>query len=53
MNLYSCTDPEQAEPGAEQQAAAAERASEQTQHGGDAHGQAHQRAAGAPLQEKS
>lgn len=49
----SPTDPEQAEPGAEQQAAAAEGASEQAQHGSDSHGQAHQRAAGTPLQEKS
>lgn len=49
----SPSDPEQVEPGAEQQAAAAEGASEQAQHGSDAHGQAHQRAAGTPLQEKS
>lgn len=47
------SDSEQAEPGAEQQAAAAEGASEQAQHGSDAHGQADQRAAGTPLQEKS
>ena len=52
LNLSS-TDPEQVEPGAEQQAAATEGASQQTQHGGDADGQAHQRVAGTPLQEKS
>lgn len=60
VNLYvsfrphlSSTDPEQVEPGAKQQAAATEGPSEQTQHGSDAHGQANQRAAGTPLQEKS
>ena len=56
MNLYVClspTDPEQVEPGAEQQAEAAEGYPEQTQHGGDAHGQTYQRAAGTSLQEKS
>lgn len=50
--FYS-SDSQQVEPGTKQQAAATEGASEQAQHGSDAHGQAHQRAAGAPLQEKS
>lgn len=45
----SPSDPEQAEPGSEQQAAAAKGSAQQTQHGGDPHGQAHRRAAGAPL----
>lgn len=60
VNLYMClhprlssSDSEQIEPGAKQQAAATEGASEQAQHGSDAHGQAYQRAAGTPLQEKS
>lgn len=46
-------DSKQVEPGAEQQAAAAEGASEQTQHGSDAHGQANKRTTGTSLQEKS
>lgn len=50
---FSSSDSEQVEPGAKQQAAATEGASEQAQHGSDAHGQANQRAAGTPLQEKS
>lgn len=49
----SSSDSEQVEPGAEQQAAATEGASEQAQHGSDAYGQAHQRAARTSLQEKS
>lgn len=61
-SIYSCSesvnvclrhsfssDPEQVEPGAKQQAAATEGASEQAQHGSDAHGQANQRAAGTPV----
>lgn len=59
VNQYVClynlssSDSEQVEPGAKQQAAATEGASEQAQHGSNAHGQANQRAAGTPLQEKS
>lgn len=54
VRLFVCvgvspSDPEQAEPGSEQQAAAAKGSAQQTQHGGDPHGQAHRRAAGAPL----
>ena len=46
-------DPQQAEPGAEQQVAAAEGAAQQAQCRGVADGQAHQRAAPAPPQERS